>query len=210
MSTKTEAKSEVIVKTSAKVVAAIKAQVIVEAQALGKVAFTAKTIRQEADRLGYDEKQARQMTTLAWREAKGFKGTEDQTKDFDLRCRPDVSKVIALAFPVATHEKDTQKAMAFNEKLGDQKHGRISSGKMLSIARGNLTYEDALAGKSAQKTAKTPEPGKVKKLTLATLEDELAGIRARFCKPGIANPEQMREIAERVFCDGAYKPAEKE
>lgn len=207
--TKTEEKTAVIVKTSAKVIAAITAQISAEVTALGKQAQTGQTIRLEAKRMNYDEKQARQMATLCWREAKGFKSKDEQEiKDFDLRNRPDVSKAIAIAFPVATHRADTDKALAHNEKVGG-KHGRISSSKVLDIARGKLTYEDALAGKSASGNGKTPEPKKEIPLTAETLENELAGIRARYCKPKLFTPEKLREIAEEVFCDGPYEPSKK-
>lgn len=205
--TKTETKKETVVKTSAKVVEAIKTQLVAEATAYGKQAFTGKTIREEAKRMGYDEKQARQMATLCWREAKGFKGTEEETSSFDLRARPDVSKAMSIAFPVQTHAKDVDKAIMHNEKIGS-KHGRISSSKVLDIARGKLTFAEALAGKSAQ-GGKTPEPKKVEKLTAETLENELAAIRARYVKPKMFTPEQARDIADRVFCDGTYSPEKK-
>lgn len=208
--TKTEAKQEVVVKTSAKVVAAIVAQLSAEVTALGKQAETGRTIRMEAKRMNYDEKQARMMATLCWREAKGFKSKdEEQIKDFDLRARPDVSKAMAIAFPVETHRADTDKALAHNEKLGT-KHGRISSSKVLDIARGKLSFADALAGKSATGNGKPPEPSKPIILTEETLENELAGIRSRYCKPGILTPIEMRDVANAVFCDGTYTPEKKE
>jgi len=208
----TEAKTTVIVKTSPKLVAAVKAQLDAEAKAIGKQTYTARMIRTEAERMSYDEKQARQMTFLAWREAKGFnaaKEGEESTKQFDNDNRFAISKIMTIAFPVETHKADLEKAIAFNEKLGDAKHGRISVSKLESISRGKLTFADAKEGKSAAKNVKQTTPQKVVKLTGETLENELAGIRSRYCKPGLMTPKQMREYAKVVFCDGPYKPAEK-
>lgn len=207
MSTEAKTAVAVIVKTSPKVIAAIVAQLSAEVTALGKQAETGRTIRTEAKRMGYDKDQAREMATLCWREAKAFKSKdEQQIKDFDLRARPDVSKAMAIAFPVDTHKADTDRALAHNEKIGT-KHGRISSSKVLDIARGKLTFDEALAGKSATAgNGKTPTPAKPEVLTLTTLENELAGIRSKYCKPGILTPAAIREVAEAVFCDGTYSP----
>lgn len=204
--TATAIKADAVV--SAKVVSEIM-EIISATEKVGSATLSAvKVIRSEAKRLGYDEKQTRQMVTLSYRKAKSLPATADEetVKAFDLRHRPDVSKLMGIAFPDEKHTSEVNKAIAHDEAKGTAKHGRIGTSKLLQIARGNLTVADALAGKPASSN-RTPQPPTAPDLSATALENALAGIRSRFCKPEAFTPEAIRAIADRVFCDGAYVPS---
>lgn len=154
--TSVNTETEVQVTTSTKVIAAIIAQVAAVAQAISKKRFTAQTVRAEANRLGYDKKQAHKMVTLCWFEAHGMQTkTEQEKADFLTRSRPDVSKVIALAFPEKQQELD--RAYAHNDKLGEKspKQNRIGENNLLKIARGETTVNEVLQIKAHNRAKKS-------------------------------------------------------
>lgn len=153
--TAVKTETEVQINTSTKVIAAIIAQVAAVALAISKKRYTAQTVKAEADRMGYDKKQAHKMVTLCWFEAHGMEKKSEQEKaDFLTRSRPDVSKVIALAFPEKQAELD--KAYAHNDKLGEKapKQNRIGENNLLKIARGESTVAEVLKIKAHNRAKK--------------------------------------------------------
>jgi hypothetical protein len=105
------------------------------------------------------------------------KASESDLAAFKQRIKPDVSKVIALAFPQA--EDQLKAAYAHNDKLGDKvpKHNRIGENNLLRIARGEITVDDVLVKKEQTKVNKTKEPSKLDQTftPLQRLENSLAG-----------------------------------
>lgn len=152
MSTKTETKAEVTVAASTKVTALIVAQISAQVSAFSKKRQTAEGIRSEADRLGYDRKQASEMALLSWIVAFSMEKADEPTlKRFTLKSRPDVSKVLALAYPDAPSE--LAKAYAHNDKLpvNSPKHNRIGENNLLRIARGEAKTAEVLNAKAEVK-----------------------------------------------------------
>lgn len=152
--TKTETKSEVEVKASAKVAALIVAVVSATVETVSRKRQLAEGIVAEASRAGYDKKQASQMVALSYVDAyKMDKATESDRAKFMLKIRPDVSKVITLAYPAKPAELAS--AYAHNDKLpaNSPKANRIGENTLLEIARGNLTFKQALANKAAKRQA---------------------------------------------------------
>jgi hypothetical protein len=99
--------------------------------------------------MGLDQKGVQQMLFLSWRVARGFKSTdESEIQDFDSENRFDVSKIMALAFPKA--EAELNLAIAHNSKLG-MKKGRIGENRLLEVARGSITAQQAIKGDSVKK-----------------------------------------------------------
>lgn len=156
MSTQVKTETDVVVETSPKVIAAIKEQVSATVTLISKKRVTAETVKAEADRKGYDKKQASRMVAACWLEAFGMhKATEEEQTAFALKSRPDVSKVIALAYP----EKPTEltKAYQHNDKLGAQapKQNRIGENNLLKIARGEVTTKEIIEAKQTKKQNKS-------------------------------------------------------
>lgn len=152
MSTTTKTATEVTVAASSKVTALIVAQISAAVTAFSKKRQTAEGIRSEADRLGYDRKQASEMALLSWVEAFNMsKASEADLKRFTLKSRPDVSKVLALAYPDKPAELG--KAYAHNDKLpaNSPKHNRIGENNLLRIARGEATTAEVLNAKAEVK-----------------------------------------------------------
>lgn len=151
----TEAKTEVKVEATAstKVTQLIVALVTATASVISRKRALAEGVRSEASRMGLDRKGATQMVALSWLDAYGLaKASENERKAFMLKSRPDVSKVITLAFPEKRAAIELQAAFAHNDKLGDKspKANRIGENLLLEIARGNVTTKQALAGKKAK------------------------------------------------------------
>lgn len=156
MATTTDVKPTVEVSASAKVTALIVAQVSAAVTTLSKKRATAEGARAEADRLGLDRKGASQMVALSWLAAFKMDAAPEKDKNaFLLKSRPDVSKVIALAYPAKPAE--LAKAYAHNDKLGVSapKANRIGENNLLEIARGNMSCEDALSNKARTRTPST-------------------------------------------------------
>jgi len=158
MSTKTavnaDEKAETIVASNAKVVTLIVAMVQGVISAVSRKVLLAEGIKAEADREGYDKKTASQMVAASWLTAfKMNEKPEAEQKAFALKSRPDVSKVMALAFP--DKPKELQKALAHNKALKDApKQDRIGENNLLRIARGELTFNDAVNAKADKKKEK--------------------------------------------------------
>lgn len=156
MATETKTEKEVTVTASTKVAALIVAVVQAVVGAISKKRQLADGVRAEADRQGLDRKQASQMVALSYVAAfKMEKASESELAQFNLKMRPDVSKVIALAFPDKPSE--LAKAYAHNDKLpaNTPKQNRIGENNLLRIARGEITCAEALATKQASKERKT-------------------------------------------------------
>lgn len=147
--TKTEIKAEA--KASSKVAALIVAIVAAGIETASRKRQLASGIVAEASREGYDKKQASQMVTLSYVEAfKMDKASETDRKRFLDKIRPDVSKVMTLAYPAKPAQ--LAEAYAFNDKLGTAPKGnRIGENMLLEIARGNITAKQAIAGKAPKK-----------------------------------------------------------
>lgn len=210
--TGTSAKVEVSAVSSAKVVTAIAAIVAADAQVANATIAAVRTIRSEANRMNYDAKQARLMVTLSYRLAQGFTSKDEtEISTFDAKYRPNVSRLMGIAFPEKERESAVNAALAHDEKLGNQKHGRIGTNKLLEISRGNLSFADAKAGKAPTRTPSGNGP-KVQDLSATALENALAGIRSTFGtakdkQAAAFTPQALRAMAEKVFCDGPYKPS---
>jgi hypothetical protein len=158
MATETKTAEKTEVKTSAKVVGAIVALITAIATYISKKRLVAEAIVPEAKRMGLDEDGARAMVTASWLEAQGIKPSA-ATKEQKDAVRFDVSKVMALAYPV--NEKaaaDLAKAYTFNDNSKGKKQSRIGEEKLLQIARGKLTFAEAQAGKQKQNLDKTQTP----------------------------------------------------
>lgn len=154
MSTKTETKpaAEVVVAANAKVTACVITVATAAAGTLSKKRILSDTVRAEADREGYDKSQAAKMVAASWLAAfKMDTATEAERAAFSLKSRPDVSKVVTLAYPAKPAE--LEKAYAHNDKLGvtAPKHNRIGENTLLEIARGNVTFNQAINAKAASK-----------------------------------------------------------
>lgn len=140
---------ETVVETSTKVIALIKEQISASVTLISKKRATAEGVRAEADAKGYDKKQASQMVALCWIAAFGMQqAPEDKRQAFLLKSRPDISKVISLAYPAK--ETELKKAYAHNDKLpaAAPKQERIGENALLEIARGNATFSQTIAVKS--------------------------------------------------------------
>lgn len=198
---KTEEKATVIVVVSAKVVEAIKNQLEAQTIATSRKVQTAQAVTAEAARLGYDKSQARQMVTLSWRKARGFTSTDEkEIAAFDLSGRPDVSKVMLLAFPDATTAPELAKAIAHNEK-NPAKNSRIGENRLFEIARGNQTFADAKAGLPVARPTKDPV---VSKLPIADqFGNAIAALRKQFCsgEAGSLSLSAARKIAADGLAD---------
>lgn len=198
---KTEEKATVIVTVSAKVVEAIKNQLEAQTIATSRKVQTAQAVTSEASRLGYDKAQARQMVTLSWRKARGFTSTDEkEIAAFDLSGRPDVSKVMLLAFPDATTAPQLALAIAHNEK-NPSKVARIGENRLLEIARGNQTFADAKAGKAIVRSVKDAPASK---LPIADqFGNAIAALRKQFCdgEKGSLSLGKAREIAAAGLAD---------
>lgn len=158
MSTETKAAVEVVVNTSTKVVEGITTYRKSAVETEGKFNRLAQVIQAEASRLGYDKKQARQMVVLSWRESAGFKSTDQaEITAFDQKYSTYISKVMTLAYPKSPEAvAEYAKVVAFNDKAGSKKD-RIGANTQLEVARGNITFEQALAGKADSTPTKTTQ-----------------------------------------------------
>lgn len=138
--------------TSTKVIAAIIAQVQATANVVSMKRNTAATIVSEAKRLNLTEKKAiLAMVMSCWLAAYGMdKAPDAQKKAFEIRSRPDMSKIMTLAYPEAKAKKELEQAFAHNDKLptSSPKQERIGENKLLEIARGNMTFKQAISLKA--------------------------------------------------------------
>jgi len=152
MATETKEKTETNVESSAKCVAMIQRIDKGTAEVASFKIQLAKLALDEAARCGYTtENEVRKMLALSWRDARGFKSSDETLQAaFDQSARPDVSKIMRLAYPVEGAEKELEKAIAHNEKVGASR-GRIGENRLLEVARGNLSYADAKAGKAKER-----------------------------------------------------------
>ena len=219
MSTKTEVKVDV--KASAKVTTEVRNVNEAESRTESATLALIRAIQTESKRLAYDQSQARLMLVLSIREAsKGTdklpkKPTDEQLKEFDNVQRFKVSRLMAYAFPKAEVAADVNAALAHDEKLNGSKHGRVGFRRLADIAQGRLSFADAKEGKTATKVNPSQATPKVLDLSATALENDLAGIRSKYAKATAEHaaaftPKQLREMAAKVFCDGAYKPTKAE
>ena len=187
MATEAKTATQAEVKVSAKVVAAIKAQIEAQTIATSRKVQTAQTLVSEAKRMGLDKTGARSMLVKAWREAKGF-ASKDETAIavFDLNARPDVSKVMALAFPEGVAATELAKAIKHNE-TNVSKASRIGENRLLEIARGNQTFDDAKNGKPVLRVAKDAPDSKLP--AADRFGNAIAALRKQYCEAqGDAKP----------------------
>jgi hypothetical protein len=199
MATEAKTKTEVEAKASAKVVGLIIAVAAATIETSSRKRTLAEGIAAEASRNGYDKKQAAQMVSLSYLEAfKMDKATEAERAKFLLKIRPDVSKVLALAYPAKP--KELEAAYAHNDKLGANtpKANRIGENMLLEIARGNVTAKQAIAGKQPKRNTSTLDSA----ITPAKrFENSVAGILAMH-KVGSKDRltvEEAREAFERAL-----------
>lgn len=157
MATKTATieKTETVVQASTKVVEAIIAQVKLGVRVVSAKRHTAETVQNEAKRMGLTErKDITKMVAASWLEAHDI---NDKTPDADRKSaeqqyRPDVSKIMTLAYPEKKAATELEKAYAFNDKLKDApKQQRIGENKLLEIARGNVSFAQIGAAKTPTK-----------------------------------------------------------
>jgi hypothetical protein len=192
--TKTETKAEA--KASTKVIALIVAVAQATVESVSRKRALAEGIAAEASRNGYDKKQAGQMVSLSYVEAyKMDKASEPERNKFLLKIRPDVSKVLALAYPA----KPDQLAAAYshNDKLGNgAKSQRIGENMLLEIARGNVTAKQAIAGKQPKKSGLDTVTTPAKRF-----ESSIAGVLAmhKIGAQGRLTPAEATEAFERAL-----------
>ena len=211
MATETKEKTESTVEASAKCVALI--QRIDKNSAEGaslKIQLSQVAIA-EASRCGYDENETRKMLALSWREARGFKSSDETLQaSFDQMSRPDVSKIMRLAYPVeeATIDgkavkpaSELKQAISHNEKAGASR-SRIGENKLLEIARGNLSFADAKAGKAKIRAARTSGPvtGAGAPSASEQFHNAVAGLIGQYKVLSIAEIEKIfaQIVAERT------------
>lgn len=219
----TEAKTKVEATVNAKVVSAIKAQLEAQTIATSKKVITAQTVVSEAKRCGYDKEQARKMLVLSWREARGFHSKDEkEIALFDLSARPDVSKVMSLAYPddttvIAgkTAAQHLAAAIKHNEK-NPAKATRIGENRLLEIARGNQSFEDAVAGKAITRAPRGKQAAVEKLPPADQVGTAIAGLYQKFCQSKDGNPALMtyakfRSAVEAQFerIEAAFSPAAK-
>lgn len=202
MATETKTAEKVVVVASPKLVTAIKSLVEVAATLESKKVAVAKVIRTEAERLGYDEKQTRQMVVLSWRAArpKATEGvSEKQLADFDKSSQPDISKVMLLAFP--SNEAEVEKAIAHNVAVATGKAPagakRIGENTLLDIARGNQTV--------AKHSKGIPPKRKEKQGSKLSPDDQLGNALANLWKQFVSSesvtPKRALELVNLYFCE---------
>ena len=145
MATETKEKTETNVEASAKCVSMIQRIDKNSAEGASLKIQLANLALSEASRCGYtEESEVRKMLALSWREARGFKSSDETLQNlFDQQSRPDVSKIMRLAYPVKTAviegktvepAKELEKAVSHNEKVGARRD-RIGENSLLNIAR---------------------------------------------------------------------------
>lgn len=192
--TKSEVKAEA--KASAKVVSLIVAVAQTTVESVSRKRALAEGIAAEASRNGYDKKQAGQMVSLSYVEAfKMDKATDAERNKFLLKIRPDVSKVIALAYPAKPEQLAA--AYAHNDKLGNgPKAGRIGENMLLEIARGNVTAKQVIAGKQPRKSGLDTVTTPAKRF-----EGSIAGVLAmhKVGSTGRLTPTEATEAFERAL-----------
>lgn len=195
MATKTETKTatatppKVVVTVSAKIVSLIKSATDAAAKATARFVDLGLGIRGEAQAKGYSENEAREMVVLSYREAMGLDSdaNEKATASFDLKYRPDVSKVMRLAFPTNT-KAATELAKAVKHNA-DGDGDRIGVNNLLEMARGNVTYADVVAHKRAQHLAKT---GSRDVYTVEKFAADISGVMSKAKKAGISIDAQRK------------------
>lgn len=136
----------VTVKTTPKLVKAVKEIVNAQGVLEGKFQSGADACREAATSLGYDRKQASEMLKLAYTEA----GQDISRK------APDISKILSLAYP-ASDEAATNLADAKAHNAKAPAAEKIGVNDQLKIARdkeGKTTVETILAERKAKADAK--------------------------------------------------------
>jgi hypothetical protein len=149
--TNTEAKASVAVTVTPKLLTALSEYVSAQTSLTGKFNALAETLRAEANRQGLDRDGANKLAQAAWIEFHKLPSTEP----LPMKYRPDVSKVLTLAYPAKpAAEKELRAAQDHNKKAGATA-ARIGVNTLLEIARGNITVKQALNGKAASKRSKS-------------------------------------------------------
>jgi hypothetical protein len=200
MATETKTKTEAV--ASAKVAEAIRALADAKIVAEGKVLTTVRTTQSEAKRLGYDKDTARQMVVLSWRRALNLsdKADEETIAAFDKTNRPDVSKIMLLAFPDDSVRGEIEKVLAHNEKH-PAKNQRVGVNRLYEVARGNQKAAEAIAHKPLTRVVKDPV---VSKLPVSKqFGNAIAALRKQFCngEKGSLALSEARKIAAAGLAD---------
>ena len=157
MATEAKTATIIVVEASTKVAAAITELVKATVNVISKKRALAEIGRSEANRLGYDRKQASQMFALSWSMAYGYdRAPEAERNAFLLKSRPDISKVVSLAYP--ENPAELAAAYAHNDKLGNKvcRGERLGENMLLEISRGNLTFKQATAVRKAKSKKVNP------------------------------------------------------
>jgi len=217
MATETKEKTETNVEASAKCVSMIQRIDKNSAEGASLKIQLANLALSEASRCGYtEESEVRKMLALSWREARGFKSSDETLQNlFDQQSRPDVSKIMRLAYPVKTAviegktvepAKELEKAVSHNEKVGARRD-RIGENSLLNIARGNISFQDAKTGKAKQRAARSSGPvtGAGAPPIADQFHNEVAGLIGKYKALSIDEIEKIfaKIVAER------QAPAEK-
>lgn len=196
MATKTETKAEVVVTSSPKLVSAIQSLNEATATVESRKVTLGKAIKAESERLGYDESQTRKMVVLSWREARAketAKMSEEQLAQFDLRARPDISKVMLLAFPAKEQELETALKQNADIRAGKGPKGAkvIGENTLLEIARGNQTVAKHNKGIKPKRKAKGPSK--------LGPEDQLGNAFVSLYKQFVASESVTEKRARELF-----------
>lgn len=183
MSTSTETKVTVVIQPE--ITKAVEAIVKQSNKMEGLNIKLSKTIRQVADRHGWEKDDARNAMILSYMEVfqipqheEILEGDSDTVKDAKrqantqranfLKSRgPDFARVMLLAYPAPKDslafdpQDELNKAIEHNQKLGEGTlKGRIGLNRLYEIARGNVSYADTInpPAKPTTPAPTTPTP----------------------------------------------------
>lgn len=142
----------VTIKVTPALVKSVKEICDLQSKLEGKFQAGADACREAAKSLGYDRKQAREMLTLAFKEA---------GQDV-IRKAPDISKILSLAYPASDESaKALADAKAHNQSAApDQKIGVNDQLRIARDKEGKTTVETILRERAEKKTgAREARPG---------------------------------------------------
>lgn len=177
--TKEKTKVEVIVKAFTKAIAVIKKWKEAAATVTNLFDELGQTVKEEAAKNGYDEKQTREAVFLSLEDA--YEQTDMDEKEratFRTRYMPEVAKILRMAFPKTPKaEAEVEAAREYNEDAS--LHERIGANDLLEIARGNKTFAAVRDRKQAKKKAK--KEGYTLELFSSSVATELdKGLKAKL------------------------------
>lgn len=189
--TKTEEKPKVEVKALTKAISVIRQWKEAASKVTALFDQLGQVVRDEAQRLKYDESQTRQAVFLSLEEAYEFDGDDNDREKFRKRFQPEVSKILRMAFPVDA-KAEAQLEIAREHNADASLHDRIGANDMLEIARGSKTAAAIISHKAAKKKSK--KEGFTAELFSSNIAEQISKAR----KAGITLAA-ARKIVDRLF-----------